>query len=421
MSRCIFHVDVNNAYLSWEAAWRIQHGDTCDLRNEMAVVGGNEATRHGIVLAKSMSAKSCGIKTGENLWEARLKAPNLRVIPPNYSLYMKCSRAMMQILKEYSPQIQQFSVDESFLDYTGMERLFGPPLAAAEAISRRIKAELGFTVNIGIGENKLSAKMASEFEKPDRIHTLWPDEVKTKLWPLPIGELFMVGKKTEKKLRGHGIYTIGQLARCEIQYVHSWLGKNGLLLQQYANGCDSTQVACQREVRGVGNSTTLAFNVDSLREAKLVLLALSETISMRLRMQRTKAALAAVHVRTIHFSSLQKQHVFETATNDTDELYRRAVLLLNEIWQPSHDLPLRHIGLQTGRLSSDQYHQYSFFEPAAERHEQKNETIDALRARFGMKSIQRGAFLHSRIEPMIGGTGELVMEEGTYPTMTSII
>jgi DNA polymerase-4 len=193
--RTIFHIDVNSAFLSWEAAYRLQHGHTQDLRDIPSVVGGDEESRRGIVLARSLPAKKCGIHTGEVLWQARSKCPGLVIIPPDYTLYINCSNALMDLLRSYSPILERYSVDECFLDVT--DSLGGrSPLALAGEISSRIKREMGFTVNIGVSSNKLLAKMASELEKPDKIHTLYPHEIPSKMWPLSVKELFMVGRST---------------------------------------------------------------------------------------------------------------------------------------------------------------------------------------------------------------------------------
>ena len=196
--RIIMHIDVNSAFLSWQAVYNLQRGHSLDLREIPSAVGGNQATRHGIILARSIPAKNHGVKTGEPVWEAKTKCPGLVLVPPDRHLYMKCSSALMDILREYSPRVQQYSIDEAFLDYTGMEKRFGPPLVLAGRLKDRVREELGFTVNIGISCNKLLAKMASDFKKPDRVHTLFPGEIKDKMWPLPVENLFMVGKRTAK-------------------------------------------------------------------------------------------------------------------------------------------------------------------------------------------------------------------------------
>ena len=182
-----FHVDVNSAFLSWSALKLLREGQTLDLRTLPAAVGGDEEKRHGVVLAKSQPAKQYGIRTGESLFSARLKCPDLIVTRPDFDWYVQCSKGLIAILRDYSPVVEQFSIDEAFVEMTGSEALFGPPVQAADAIRERVHRELGFTVNVGISVNRLLAKVASDFEKPDRTHTLWPEEVPAKLWPLPVG------------------------------------------------------------------------------------------------------------------------------------------------------------------------------------------------------------------------------------------
>mgnify|MGYP002799991601 FL=1 len=247
-NRVIFHVDVNAAYLSWEAVYRLRHlGVKEDLRKQAAGVGGDTALRHGIILAKSVPAKRYGIRTGESILEAKRKCPSLILVPPHYRLYEKASKAFMEILKEFSPAVEQYSIDEAFMDMTGTHVLWHSPEAAAETVRKRIRDELGFTVNIGISSNKVLAKMASDFEKPDKVHTLFPAEIGTKLWPLPVSELFFVGSRTKRKLDSLGIYTIGELARTDPEILKSHLKKQGEILWAFANGIDTSPVEPEPE------------------------------------------------------------------------------------------------------------------------------------------------------------------------------
>lgn len=304
--RIIFHIDVNSAYLSWEAAYRLQHGESTDLRNIPSIVGGDESKRHGIVLAKSIPAKKYGILTGESIYSAKQKCPNLAIIPPNYERYMKASSSMVDLLEEYSPYIQRYSIDEVFLDYSyDTEQNF---LDIAYEIKERIKKELGFTVNIGIGPNKLLAKMASDFKKPDRIHTLFHYEIEDKMWPLPVNELFMVGSRTKKKLNGRGIFTIGELAKLDREYVHSWLKKPGLLIWEYANGIENSPVRnIPLPVKSVGNSTTTSYDVDNRKESYMFLLALSEMVGMRIRDLEQSGRVISISLKSHQFHSYSHQ------------------------------------------------------------------------------------------------------------------
>lgn len=215
--RFVFHVDVNSAFLSWEAVYRLQHGDNVDLRKIPSVIGGDPLKRSGIVLAASCPAKDLGIKTAEVLNAAFKKCPTLVTVAPNYHLYMKCSREMVLILQRYSPLVQKFSVDECFVDMSNFHLTRQSAIEIAYKMKNEIEETLGFTVNIGVGVNKITAKMASEFEKPNRVHTLFPDEISAKLWPLDVQELFGVGRSIGAKLKAIGINTIGELASAPIE------------------------------------------------------------------------------------------------------------------------------------------------------------------------------------------------------------
>lgn len=297
--KIIFHIDVNSAYLSWEAVYRLQHGASVDLRKIPSVVGGDPKTRHGIVLAKSIPAKKYRIKTGETLYEATNKCPNLTIVAPNYALYMKCSDAMINILKEYSPHIQRFSVDECFLNFTNLQHLHGNPVSAAHRIKEQIKKKLGFTVSIGVSSNKLLAKMGSDLKKPDAVTTLFPEEIKEKMWPLPIEDLYMVGRDTASKLYKMGIYTIGDLAKADLNLIKYKLKSHGEMIWRYANGIETSDVRMENYItrRGLGNSTTVSFDVEDRPTAHLILLSLTEMTAMRLRDSENLCSIVSVKAK----------------------------------------------------------------------------------------------------------------------------
>lgn len=416
MEPVIFHIDVNSAYLSWIAARQMHDGATVDLRDIPSVIGGDELSRHGIVLAKSMSAKAYGIKTGNPLRMARQQCPNLTVVPPDYRLFHKASKAMVTLLKEYSPKIQQFSVDECFLDYTNATHLFGPPIEAAHTIGNRIKNELGFTVNIGISNNKLLAKMASDFQKPNGVHTLFPSEIQSKMWGLPVGELFMCGHKTTAKLNRLGILTIGQLAQASPLLLENHLKSFGLLLHAYANGRDSSEVRKSNfeVVKGIGNSTTVPFNVTDRKDARLVLLSLCESIGLRLRHGGYCAGLAAVSIVNTEFGHHSHQRKLDVATDATSYLYVIVMELFDALWDGA---PIRKLGVRVSELQDNTYYQQSLFTSFDfDRHKQLDRCMDDLRNKYGKTIVQRAAFLHSGLPPVTGGIGE----EG-YPMMTSLL
>lgn len=339
--RIIFHIDVNSAYLSWEAVYRIQHGYPLDLRNVPSVVGGNPETRHGIVLTKSIPAKKYDIQTGETIYSDKAKCPELIIVPPNYGLYMQCSRAFGDILREYSPLVEQYSIDEYFVDFSNMERLFDDPVKDAHEIKDRVKEELGFRVNVGISSNKLLAKMASELKKPDRVHTIFPNEVADKMWPIPIEELFMVGRATAKKLRSRAIKTIGDLAHSDLNRIKLFLKSHGVIVWNYANGKDLSQVRENRRpmIKGIGNSTTIPFDVEDKVTAHLVLLSLTETVASRLRQSQYCARLVSVSLRTNEFYSCSHQQKIASAIDCTNAIYEVACRLFDELWKGE---PVRH-------------------------------------------------------------------------------
>ena len=236
MSRTIFHIDVNSAYLSWSAVEKLKNGFDVDLREIPSIIGGDEASRHGIVLAKSVSAKKYGVTTGEPVASALRKCANLVMEPPNHQMYREYSRQLMEYFKTYTPDIEQLSVDECFLDYTPIAHLYGEPVAFANRLKNEVKEKFGFTVNIGISEVKILAKMASDFQKPDKVHTLWKSEIQKKMWPLPVSELYMVGKSSLPKLRNLGIHTIGDLAGMNHEILEAHFKSFGKLIWENANG-----------------------------------------------------------------------------------------------------------------------------------------------------------------------------------------
>lgn len=416
MSRLIFHIDVNSAYLSWEAAYRLQQGEELDLRTIPSVVGGNEESRHGIVLAKSMPAKKFNIKTGETLYNARMKCPDIVVVPPRYSLYMKCSSSMHQILQEYTPQIQKFSVDESFLDFSNMEHLYPDYMKLAETIKERIKKELGFTVNIGISSNELLAKVASDLKKPDKIITLFPQEIKDKMWPLPVEDLFMVGRATAPKLHKININTIGDLANYDVNILRDIFKSHGELIWNYANGIDDSEVRRSNyiQMKGIGNSTTTAFDVLDREIAHKILLSLCETVSMRLRDSCNCCTVVSVSIRGSDLISYSRQKKLNTATDSTRKIYEVASYLFDNVWKGN---PIRHLGVHITDFCNNDYHQYSLLDTFNyDKNRKLDKVVDEIRLRFGNKSIVRSCFLHSGLSSMCGGIGE-----EDYPLMSSML
>lgn len=405
--RIIFHVDANSAFLSWSAAYRIKVlGETVDLREIPSVVAGDKASRHSIILAKSTPAKKFGIQTGEPLFQALEKCPQLTVIPPDYELYVEASRHFVEMLRQFSPLVEQYSIDEAWVDMTGTGRLYGDPLLAAERMRERIWNELGFTVNVGISTNKLLAKMAGDFEKPNKVHTLFPEEMESKMWPLPVRNLFLVGSATEQKLKGLGIYTIGDLAKAEVSVLRKRLGKHGETIWHFANGRNADMVMPQpAENKGYGNSVTTAQDVENRQAGYRVLLSLCETVAMRMRKDGKNGSCLTVHLRTAEFQQYSHQLQLPGATNITSELFSAACRALDEAWDGV--TPLRQMGVQVTKLSKEPYQQYDLFSDMSpvqyERKLRLDETVDSLRDKFGENIIRRAKFTQDADAHMAGG------------------
>lgn len=404
IQKVIFHIDVNSAFLAWEATYRLQHlGGKTDLRKQVSAVGGDMAMRHGIILAKSIPAKKYRIKTGETIVEAKQKCPNLILVPPNYGLYEQCSKAFMDILRQYSPDVEQYSIDEAFVDMTGTEKLWGDPITAANGMKNRIRDTLGFTVNIGISENKLLAKMASDFQKPDQVHTLWKEEIPSKMWPLPVSDLFFVGRATTKKLFKLGIQSIGDLAHSDPALLKIHLKKHGEVIWAFANGMDVSVVQPEAPAnKGYGNSTTIAFDVSDASTAKLVLLALAETVGTRLRAAKVRAEVIAVGIKSHDLSYASHQMTLQNATNITTEIHRCACRLFDELWDGT---AIRHLGIHTSRVKDGMdMRQIDMFDTTDYvKLEKMDAAVDQIRKRYGIDSVMRAAFVGSPIDHMSGG------------------
>ena len=400
----IFHIDVNSAFLSWEAVYRLHHlGGKEDLQEKVSAVGGDMAMRHGIILAKSIPAKKFHIKTGETILEAKQKCPELILVPPNYGLYEKCSKAFMDILRRYSPDVEQYSIDEAFVDMTGTEGLWGDPVTAAYRMKDQIRDTLGFTVNIGISENKLLAKMASDFQKPDRVHTLWHNEIEDKMWPLPVSDLFFVGRATAKKLFNLGIHTIGELAHAEPHLLKVHLKKHGEVIWAFAHGMDVSVVQSEAPAnKGYGNSTTIAFDVTDASTAKLVLLALAETVGTRLRAAKVRAEVIAVGIKSHDLRYASHQMTLRNTTNITIEIHRCACQLFDQLWDGT---AIRHLGIHTSRVKDGfNMRQLDMFDTTDyEKLEKMDAAVDRIRGRYGIDSVKRAAFVGSPIDHMSGG------------------
>ena len=322
-------------------------GETIDLRTIPSIVGGDQEKRHGIVLAKSVPAKKYGIQTGEAIMTAKQKCPGLVIVPPDYGLYVTASRAFIGILKQYSDNVIQYSIDEAWVVFDGYESLYGrgQMVKFAYDLKEEIKEKLGFTVNIGISNNFLLSKMAGDFSKPDKVHTLFPDEIKRKMWPFPVSDLFFVGRATTKKLLSLGIKTIGELARADERIIRTHLKLPGQIIQGYARGED---------------------------------------------------------LQPYMFTHEAKQMQLLSPTDVTEEIYRAACQIFDELWDKS--TPIRQLGVGTSKVQAEASHQYNLFDlEKHDRLEKLNRTIDDIRGRFGEDSVMRASFLQSNITHMSGG------------------
>ncbi len=409
MEQIIFHIDVNSAYLSWSALEKMQRGCDTDLRSIPAIIGGDMAKRHGVVLAKSIPAKAFGIVTGEPIVNAMRKCPILHIEPPDHRLYDKRSGELMQLLYDICPDLEQVSIDECYMDYTPVKELFPSPEAAAEHIRARIREQLGFTVNIGISDRKVLAKMASDFQKPDLTHTLYSYEIQEKMWPLPVSSLFLCGHSSVETLHKLEIMTIGDLAQSDVSILTAHLKSHGKILWEYANGIDDSVVETeQAEAKGIGNSTTLSKDAMTKEEAYRVLLALAESVAHRLRSAKQNAEMLSVEIKYNTFQKVSHQTTMQSPTAGSDTIYRTACALFDELWNGT---PIRLLGIRSSKLVSAQEPvQLSLFDLpvvqekgsgsgpllSAAKEARLEQALDSIRQKYGADAIVRGSLLHPK-------------------------
>ena len=397
MARLIFHIDVNSAFLSWEATRRVSLGED-DIRRIPSAIGGDREKRTGVILAKSIPAKKYGIKTGEPVASALRKCPNLFLARPDFRLYEESSHAFISIVKEFAPVVEQVSIDECFADFSGTHRIYPDPIALAHTIKDKIRNELGFTVNVGIGDCKLLAKMASDFEKPDKVHTLFRGEIPQKMWPLPVGDLFTVGAATADKLRHAKIMTIGDLANTEVARVQRLVGqKMGKHIHDYANGIDPSEVLAEpEEAKGYSISTTLEDDVRKSDQAYPVLLALADSVTARIRSNGAKAYCVAVTIRDNSFKTRSHQRSLMNPTDISKEVYQISKDLFDELWDGC--TPLRLLGIALTNITREETMQFSLFQDVSREKARKiDKAKDALNAKFGSATIVRGSSIQSNI------------------------
>lgn len=412
MNQIIFHIDVNSAFLSWSALSLLEQGSDIDLREIPAIIGGDMEKRHGVVLAKSIPAKKYGIVTGEPIVNAMRKCPNLRLESPNHRLYHEKSKALMAFLHNICPEIEQVSVDECYMDFTPIRHLYPSPEAAADTIKKQIRETFGFTVNVGISDKKLLAKMASDFQKPDKVHTLYTHEIQKKMWPLPVSSLYMCGKSSVQALSKLEIRTIGDLAKADKAILSAHLKSHGITLWEYANGIDdSTVISTPTEAKGIGNSTTLSKDVTKKEDAFKTLLVLAESVGKRLREASQLAGMVSVEIKYSSFRSVSHQTTLFSPSDSTQIIYETACHLFDELWDQS---PIRLLGIRTSKLcDASAPSQMSLFDladltfpeqtvsqtqkapaPSKQKLETLDKALDQIRHKYGENAIIRGSLLN---------------------------
>ena len=388
MSKIIFHIDVNNAFLSWTAVYLLKEGYKKDIRKIPAVIGGDEKQRKGIVLAKSPIAKKYGIVTAETLYSARKKCNWLEVFPPNYALYLEQSKKLYNYLASYTPNIEQYSIDECFLDMTGTTLLYGTDyVKLAHKMKDEIKINFGFTVNVGLGENKLCAKMASDFEKPDKVHTLFMNEIEEKMWPLPVSDLFMLGRSSSKRLEELGINTIGDLAKCSSTFLKKHFKKQGDYFYEASRGIDNSEVISKRERnKCISISKTLPYDYIKKEELKKVLFDEVETVTFELRRKKLYAKTIAITYRNFLFKNYSHQMTIDNPTSSTNDIYNLVIILFERSWKEE---PIRNIGVRLADLTTEKKEQVSIFDVTEKIETNKMEKVmDNINNRFGKDSIK---------------------------------
>jgi Nucleotidyltransferase/DNA polymerase involved in DNA repair len=397
MERIIMHIDVNNAFLSWTAIELLKDGYPVDIRTIESVIGGDESTRHGIVLAKSPIAKNRGVKTAETLRDARRKCNNLKTFSPNYNWYKKMSDLVFDKISGYTPDIEVLSIDECFLDYTPVYELYGDPIKFAHDLKEEIFKSFGFTVNIGIANNKLCAKMASDFEKPDKVHTLFKHEIEKKMYPLSIDQLYGIGKKSAVKLIELGINKIGDLANASQNDLKKYFKKQTKTIIEKAQGIDNSPVIFEIETRkGISNSSTFSYNLTKLETIFKSLQALVENSCNNLRKDERYAHVIGVTIKDKFFKTYSHQRKLINATNSTEEIYEIVKELFLEMWDED---PIRLLGVSLNKLIEVPTRQLSLFEEAdkVDKNTSLDKTVDKLKTQYGSKIIQKASLLDTKI------------------------
>lgn len=392
--RHILHCDCNCFYAS------VEMQENPQLRGKRIAVCGSKEDRHGIVLTASYPAKNMGVKTGMTIWQAQQCCRDLIIVPPHYTEYMRYSGYVREILQDYSDQIEGFGLDESWVDVSGSTGLFGSPMTIAQEISTRVKKELGITVSIGVSNNKVTAKLGSDYKKPDAITRIEPDNYKEIVYPLPVQDLLYVGPATQRKLNSYGIRTIGQLAETNPNTLQGWFGKVGYSLSAFARGLDASPVARQDHtatIKSVGNSGTTPRDLVTDQDVWLMLMVMSESVAMRMRELGMKCTVVELSVRDCDLSGYTRQCKIDTPTNGGLEIARTAFDLFKRTYRWGK--PLRGVGVRGASLvPQDCPIQLGFFsgEEKRARMERIDNVVDTLRRRYGYTAVQRAVLYTDR-------------------------
>ena len=412
MERTILHSDMNCFYASVEM---LHHPE---LAGKPLAVGGDPEARHGIVLTANYIAKKSGVKTGMALWQAKQVCPKIIFVPPRMDLYLRFSRMAQEIYSEYTDLREPFGIDESWLDVSASTSIKGDGMKIANEISKRIKHELGVTVSIGVSWNKIFAKLGSDYKKPDAITEFSRENYKNLAWNLPVGDLIYVGRSTNKKLQTLGIKTIGELANTEPAILENRLGKMGLVLHTFANGWDETPVCeegYQAPIKSIGNSTTTPRDLVNDLDVKIILMALSESVSSRLRENGFQCKVVEISIRDNELYHFSRQCKLKRPTNITDEIVQAAYRLFKDNYRWEH--PIRSLGVRGCDLVSDDMpYQLDLFisEQKREKLEKMDQVVDEIRARFGYQSIQRAFVYQDKLLAQLNAREHTVHPQGYF-------
>lgn len=393
MERVILHSDLNNFYASVECLYNPS------LRGKPVAVAGDPEARHGIVLAKNYEAKACGVATGNPLWMAKHKCPDIIFVPPHYDLYMKYSQIAKEIYSEYTDQVEPYGLDECWLDVTGSTHLFGDGRRIANELRKRIKFELGVTASVGVSYNKIFAKLGSDMKKPDATTIISSDHFHDVVWPLPVNDLLYVGRATHNKLKRYGIHTIGDLAQADQKLLQNMLGQNGLMLWMFANGLDTSPVSnigAKSLIKSIGNSTTAPRDLITDEDIRITLMVLCESVSSRMREYGFVCNTVQIGVRDNELCSYERQGKLSYPNRTAKALLQKSF----ELYKRNHTSgkPVRSLSVRACNLSLNEYEQLSILPEIStiQKQEAIESAIDNIRNRFGHYTIQTGLQLSDK-------------------------